>query len=183
MNDHYVVDADSINKQKLRDLGYTIYHRPHFSLVEGVHTRKKWTLCPSQKTGTDAAEVSAEAMSFDEYYKTFDAIKEIVSTHYNISISDIESGPRSRINSEARRVAVYLMYLYSNIGIPIISTLFRNYDSRMVLGAIETITGDLQQDVQLIKIIESLTNQFRIMFNEQETKYSFKSKECLQNGG
>ena len=66
---YYVVDADSVNKQQLRDLGYTIYHRPHFSLVEGVHTRKNWTLCPERKTGTDAAEAAAKPIAFDEYLK------------------------------------------------------------------------------------------------------------------
>ena len=69
MNKYYAVDADSINKLQLRDLGYTIYHRPHFSLVEGVHTRKKWTLCPERKTGIDAAEAAAEAMTFGEYLR------------------------------------------------------------------------------------------------------------------
>ena len=72
MNEYYVVDANSIDKQKLRDLGYTIYHRPHFSLVEGVHTRKKWTLCPKRKTGIDAAEVKATSITINDYLKLFE---------------------------------------------------------------------------------------------------------------
>ena len=71
-NDHYVVDASTINIRLLRVLGYTIIHRPHLSLTAGVHTRKKWMLCPDRKTGIDAAEAVAEAMSFDEYIDLFE---------------------------------------------------------------------------------------------------------------
>ena len=72
-NDHYVVDASTIQIRLLRDLGYTIYHRPHFSLTAGVHTRKKWMLCPGRKTGIDAAEIGAKAISFDEYLSLFES--------------------------------------------------------------------------------------------------------------
>lgn len=69
---YYVVDAATINIRLLRDLGYTIIHRPHLSLTAGVHTRKKWMLCPDRKTGVDAAEAGAKAMSFDEYLDLFE---------------------------------------------------------------------------------------------------------------
>lgn len=69
--EYYVVDAATINIPLLRDLGYTIIHRPHLSLTVGVHTRKKWMLCPDRKTGVDAAEAEAKAMSFDEYINLF----------------------------------------------------------------------------------------------------------------
>ena len=73
MNDtYYVVDAATIQIPRLRDLGYTIYHRPYFSLTAGVHTRKKWMLCPDRKMGVDAADAGAEAMSFYEYINLFE---------------------------------------------------------------------------------------------------------------
>lgn len=71
-NDYYAVDAATIQLRLLRDLGYTIYHRPHLSLTAGVHTRKKWMLYPDRKTGVDAAEAEAKAMSFDEYINLFE---------------------------------------------------------------------------------------------------------------
>ena len=71
-NNYYVVDASTINIRLLRDLGYTIIHRPNLSLTAGVHTRKKWMLYPDRKTGVDAAEAGAEAMSFDEYLDLFE---------------------------------------------------------------------------------------------------------------
>ncbi len=71
-NKYYVVDAATINIRLLRDLGYTIYHRLHLSLTAGIHTRKKWMLCPDRKMGVDAAEAGAEAMSFDEYLDLFE---------------------------------------------------------------------------------------------------------------
>ena len=71
-NNYYVVDAATINIRRLRDLGYTIIHRPHLSLTAGIHTRKKWMLCPDRKMGVDAAEAGAEAMSFDEYLDLFE---------------------------------------------------------------------------------------------------------------
>ena len=74
-NNYYVVDASTINIRLLRDLGYTIIHRPHLSLTAGVHTRKKWMLCPDRKMGVDAAEVGAKAMSFDEYLDLFESNK------------------------------------------------------------------------------------------------------------
>ena len=74
-NNYYVVDAATINIRRLRDLGYTIIHRPHLSLTAGIHTRKKWMLCPDRKMGVDAAEAGAEAMSFDEYLNHFESNK------------------------------------------------------------------------------------------------------------
>ena len=70
-NTYYVIDAATIQVRLLRDLGYTIYHRPHLSLIAGIHTRKKWMLCPDRKTVIDAAETGANAMSFDEYINLF----------------------------------------------------------------------------------------------------------------
>lgn len=70
---YYVVDAATINIRLLRDLGYTIFHRPNTSLTAGVHTRKKWMLCHNRKTGVDAAEAEAKAISFDEYISLFES--------------------------------------------------------------------------------------------------------------
>ena len=69
------VEASTIDAAKLRELGYTVYHRPVLGLADGIHTRKTWMLDPRGRTGTDAAPKCAEPITFQEYMKLYESEK------------------------------------------------------------------------------------------------------------
>ena len=69
------VEASTIDAEKLKELGYTVYHRPVFSLEDGIHTRKIWMLDPRGRTGTDVAPKDANTITFQEYMKLYESEK------------------------------------------------------------------------------------------------------------
>lgn len=66
------VEASTIDTAKLRELGYTVYHRLVLGLADGIHTRKIWMLDPESRTGEDAAPKGANAITFQEYIELYE---------------------------------------------------------------------------------------------------------------
>ena len=66
----YFIEADGVDYDLLYHSGYKILHRPNFGMKGS--TRFKITLNPHAKRGVDAAPVSSEAISFQEFLKLFD---------------------------------------------------------------------------------------------------------------
>ncbi len=71
----YVVEAIDENENSeflelLHHSGYKILHRPYFAMMNSTH--KNISLNPHTKTGVDAAEQDAEAITFDEFLALFD---------------------------------------------------------------------------------------------------------------
>jgi hypothetical protein len=70
---NYVISVESIlykDYKLLIDSGYRIAHRPYFAMMG--HTHYKYQLNPHTKSGVDAAEQDAEAITFDEFLALFD---------------------------------------------------------------------------------------------------------------
>ena len=65
----YIVDSGTIKISVLRRSGYRILHRPYFAMNDSTYD--KWQLNPHRKTGVDAANIDAPAMSFKEYLELF----------------------------------------------------------------------------------------------------------------
>ena len=70
---NYVISVESTlykDYKLLIDSGYSIAHRPYFAMMG--HTHYKYQLNPHTKSGVDAAEQDAEAITFDEFLVLFD---------------------------------------------------------------------------------------------------------------
>ena len=78
---NYVISKESTTYEDyilLVDSGYSIAHRPYFAMMG--HTHYKYQLNPHTKSGVDAADNDAEAISFDEFLALFD---EYEKANYN----------------------------------------------------------------------------------------------------
>lgn len=69
-NKYYVVDSDTVELSRLNKSGYTIVHRPYFSMRNSTH--KKWMLNPHTKEGVDAAADDADSMAFSDFLELFE---------------------------------------------------------------------------------------------------------------
>lgn len=67
---YYVVDSDTVDLKRLNKSGYTIFHRPYFSMRGSTH--EKWMLNPHTKQGVDAAADEADSMAFSDFLELFE---------------------------------------------------------------------------------------------------------------
>ncbi len=72
-NRYYIVDTDTVDTTLLHRSGYTILHRPYFSMHNSTH--KKWMLNPHTKEGVDAAADDAGSMAFSDFLELFENTK------------------------------------------------------------------------------------------------------------
>jgi len=71
-NKSYAVIEKTINHQLLKDSGYKYIHQPYFSMNGSTHSC--YSLNPYTKTVIDAAKVTKEYITFDDYLELFNMI-------------------------------------------------------------------------------------------------------------
>ena len=94
---------------------------------------------------------------------TVDKIQNVVSNHFNISLTDMLSQRRSRPLARPRQIAMYLAKKMTTRSLPEIGRRFANRDHTTVIHAVKTITRLSEQDDEMKKNI----NQIKSLLMEQ----------------
>ncbi len=94
---------------------------------------------------------------------TVDKIQNVVSTYFNIALSEMLSQRRSRPLARPRQIAMYLAKKMTTRSLPEIGRRFANRDHTTVIHAVKTITRLSEQDDEMKKNI----SQIKILLLEQ----------------
>jgi len=94
---------------------------------------------------------------------TVDKIQNVVSSFYNIALSEMLSQRRSRPLARPRQIAMYLAKKMTTRSLPEIGRRFANRDHTTVIHAVKTITRLSEQDDEMKKNI----SQIKILLLEQ----------------
>ena len=89
---------------------------------------------------------------------TVDKIQNVVSNHFNISLSEMLSQRRSRPLARPRQIAMYLAKKMTTRSLPEIGRRFANRDHTTVIHAVKTITRLSEQDDEMKKNIHQIKN-------------------------
>ena len=89
---------------------------------------------------------------------TVDKIQNIVSSYFNIPLSEMLSQRRSRPLARPRQIAMYLAKKMTSRSLPEIGRRFANRDHTTVIHAVKTITRLSEQDDELKKNINQIKN-------------------------
>ncbi len=89
---------------------------------------------------------------------TVDKIQNVVSNHFNISLTDMLSQRRSRPLARPRQIAMYLAKKMTTRSLPEIGRRFANRDHTTVIHAVKTITRLSEQDDEMKKNIHQIKN-------------------------
>ena len=87
---------------------------------------------------------------------TVDKIQNIVSSYFNIPLSDMLSQRRSRPLARPRQIAMYLAKKMTTRSLPEIGRRFANRDHTTVIHAVKTITRLSEQDEEMKKNISQI---------------------------
>ena len=90
---------------------------------------------------------------------TVDKIQNIVSSYFNIPLSEMLSQRRSRPLARPRQIAMYLAKKMTSRSLPEIGRRFANRDHTTVIHAVKTITRLSEQDDEMKKNINQIKNQ------------------------
>lgn len=85
-----------------------------------------------------------------------DMIKDIVSQHYNVQISDFDSKRRTRSITYPRQVAMYLSRELTDLSLPKIGECFGGRDHTTVIHAYDKISNDINNNSDLKEVILQL---------------------------
>jgi len=110
-----------------------------------------------------AGEVLKDAIKEDAYSKkvTVEKIQKTISENFDVKISDIKKGGRSKIVAFPRHVAMYLSRELTNHSLAEIGELFGGRDHTTVLHAYEKIKKQIEKDSKLNKLLTTLTNKIQ----------------------
>ncbi len=89
---------------------------------------------------------------------TVDKIQNIVSSYFNIPLSEMLSQRRSRPLARPRQIAMYLAKKMTSRSLPEIGRRFANRDHTTVIHAVKTITRLSEQDDEMKKNINQIKN-------------------------
>ncbi len=110
---------------------------------------------------TIAEEVLKDAIKEDVFTKlvSIDKIQKVVAEKFDIRISDIKKGGRSRAVSHPRQIAMYLSRHLTNHSLMEIGEYFGGRDHTTVLHAYEKIKKLLKKDKQIEEILTVIINK------------------------
>lgn len=103
-----------------------------------------------------AHEALKHLISDTQKIVTVDIIKNSISNYFNISLDDINSKKKPKSISHPRQIAMYLTRKYTSHSLPKIGEEFGGRDHSTVLHAFNKITKDLENNMELKKVIEDL---------------------------
>ena len=89
---------------------------------------------------------------------TVDRIQNTVSNFFNISLNEMLSQRRSRPLARPRQIAMYLAKKMTTRSLPEIGRRFANRDHTTVIHAVKTITKLSQENEEMNKNINQITN-------------------------
>ena len=89
---------------------------------------------------------------------TIEEIQKKVAEHFNIRITDMHSPRRSRSVARPRQIAMYLAKKMTTRSLPEIGRRFANRDHTTVIHAVKTITKLSQENEEMNKNINQITN-------------------------
>ncbi len=105
-------------------------------------------------------ETAKEVLSgvFDTSSRTIDAplIKNIVCSHFNINVSDMESSKRTKNLAHPRQIAMYLCRELTDLSLPKIGENFGKRDHTTVMHACDKISNEMLKDETLRNTISEL---------------------------
>ncbi len=105
-----------------------------------------------------AREVLKDILLAADFNITPDSIKKIVSKHYGIKLSEIESSKRTKNLAFPRQIAMFLCRDLTDMSLPKIGEAFGGRDHTTVLYACEKIASEMQKDTQLKDTVDLLKN-------------------------
>ncbi|MEM2146896.1 MAG: helix-turn-helix domain-containing protein, partial [Candidatus Jordarchaeaceae archaeon] len=114
-------------------------------------TNSKLTLELAKKVLSDLAVVKSSPKPLK--------IIEVVATHYNLTVEQLQSKERTANLALARQVAMYLLRTFGGLSLKEIGAYFGGKDHSTVIHAIEKITTlkkentSLSQDIQRISML------------------------------
>lgn len=92
---------------------------------------------------------------------TIEYIQEIVSEYYNLKPEDFRSKKRNRTISYPRQIAMYLSRTLTDTSLPKIGDMFGGRDHTTVMHGYDKIYNDINNSLELKKIIELLENRIK----------------------
>ncbi|HUI25623.1 MAG TPA: chromosomal replication initiator protein DnaA [Candidatus Kryptonia bacterium] len=92
---------------------------------------------------------------------SIEAIQEVVSQHYNLSLSDLKSHRRDRNLAQARQVAMYLCRTLAEASFPVIAEKFGGRDHSTVMHAVRVVEERRAADPMLADAIITLEATLR----------------------
>lgn len=92
---------------------------------------------------------------------TIDKIQKIIAANFDIKISDIKKGGRSRVVSQPRQLAMYLARHLTNHSLSEIGESFGGRDHTTVLHAYEKIRRQIEKDAKLKELLTTLINKIK----------------------
>ena len=101
-------------------------------------------------------ECLADLLRAVERKVTIEEIKRVVSTHFNLRISDLTSARRSRAVARPRQVAMYLCKTLTQKSLPEIGRGFGNRDHTTVIHAVKVIEKLKETDDRMTEDLEML---------------------------
>lgn len=108
-----------------------------------------------------AKEVLKDVFSSRTRRPTPDIIKDHVSRHFNIKVSDMISARRSKNLVFPRQIAMYLCRRLTDLSLPKIGEAFGGRDHTTVLHACDKISNEMMKNEVLSDIIYNLENEIR----------------------
>ena len=94
---------------------------------------------------------------------TLEIIREVVVTHFKISIEDLNSGKRNKSLALPRQIAMYLCRELTDTSLPQIGEFFGGRDHTTVLHAYKKIAKDRTSNIQLDKTVQELIKSIEKM--------------------
>lgn len=88
-------------------------------------------------------------------------IKKVVSNHYNIKVSDLESVKKTNNIAFPRQIAMYLMRNLTNLSLPKIGEYFGNKHYTTVMYACEKVENEMKMDPLLKMVIEDIESKIK----------------------
>jgi len=110
-----------------------------------------------------AEEVLKDAIKEDSYIKaiTLDKVLKMVADNFEIKVSDIKSGGRSKVIAFPRHIAMYLSRELTNHSLSEIGEFFGGRDHTTVLHAYGKIKKQSTQDNKTSELLTSLINKIK----------------------
>ncbi|MBR2674546.1 MAG: chromosomal replication initiator protein DnaA [Mogibacterium sp.] len=144
INDVFSLIADQV-KDNIREL-------------EGAYNRVIGLsqLLDEKITVDNAKNILKDIISDNEQAVAPERIRSIVSNHYKIKISDMDSPKRNAEITLPRQVAMYICRDTTDLSLPKIGKLFGNRHYSTVIHAIEKIEEALKYDSELAENIETI---------------------------
>jgi len=110
-----------------------------------------------------AAEVLKDAIKEDAFIKviTVEKIQKTIADNFDIKVSDIKKGGRSKVIAYPRHLAMYLSRELTNHSLSEIGEFFGGRDHTTVLHAYEKIKKLSTNDYKLTELLTTLTNRIK----------------------